>query len=72
MPMVIEGIYERWPRGQKYPKLGGHVGVMYGEPIPAERMKELGEEAFMKEFNSIMHTMHNDLRRKMGREPLDY
>lgn len=72
VPMVIDGIFERWPCTQKYPKLGGRVGVMYGEPIGAERIEELGEETFIAEFNDIMHTLHNDLREKMGREPLDY
>jgi 1-acyl-sn-glycerol-3-phosphate acyltransferase len=72
VPMVIEGIFERWPRTQKFPKLGGRVGVMYGKPIGPERIEKLGEETFIAEFNSIMHTLHNDLREKMGREPLDY
>ncbi len=72
VPMVIDGIFERWPRTQKFPTPGGTVGVIYGEPIAAERIKELGEEAFIAEFNQIMHTLHNDLRQKMGKEPFDY
>lgn len=72
VPMVIDGVFERWPRGQKYPKPGGTVGVLYGEPIPAGRIEELGEEAFMVEFNHIMQTLHNDLRQKLGKEPYDY
>ncbi len=72
VPMVIDGIFERWPRSQKFPKPGGTVGVLYGQPIPAERMAELGEEAFMVEFNRTMQTLHNDLRRKLGKEPYDY
>ena len=72
VPMVIEGIFERWPRGQKYPKPGGRVGILYGKPIPADHIKEFGEEKFIQEFNQIMRSMHNELRQKMGREPLDY
>lgn len=72
VPMVIDGVFERWPRGQKYPKPGGTVGVLYGEPIPAARIEELGEEAFMVEFNHIMQSLHNDLRQKLGKEPYDY
>lgn len=72
VPMVIDGIFDRWPRGQKYPKPGGTVGVLYGKPIPAGRIEELGEEAFMVEFNHIMQTLHNDLRRKLGKELYDY
>ena len=72
VPMVMDGIFDRWPRTQKFPKLGGRVGVMYGKPIPADRIKQVGEEAFVHEFSQIMQSMHNDLRQKMGREPLDY
>ena len=72
VPMVIDGIFERWPRTQKYPKLGGRVGIMYGKPIDAGYIKEVGEEQFIGEFNRTLHQMHNDLRQKMGREPLDY
>jgi 1-acyl-sn-glycerol-3-phosphate acyltransferase len=72
IPTVIDGIFERWPRNQKYPKLGGRVGIMYGKPISADKIKEVGEEAFVKEFNQTMRSMHNELRQKMGRQPLDY
>jgi 1-acyl-sn-glycerol-3-phosphate acyltransferase len=72
IPMVVDGVYERWPRGQKFPKLGGRVGVMYGTPIPADRIKNLGEEKFIAEFNQTLQTMHNALRRKMGKEPYAY
>ena len=72
VPMVIDGIFERWPRGQKYPRPGGRVGILYGKPIPADHIKRVGEEKFIHEFNRIMRSLHNDLRQKMGREPLDY
>ncbi|MHC4551536.1 MAG: lysophospholipid acyltransferase family protein [Planctomycetota bacterium] len=72
IPMVVDGVFERWPRTQKYPKPGGRVGVSYGKPIPAERIKELGEEAFMAEFNQTIQNLHNDLRQKLGKPPYDY
>jgi 1-acyl-sn-glycerol-3-phosphate acyltransferase len=72
VPMAIDGIFERWPRTQKYPRPGGRVGVMYGKPIPAQRLEQLGEERFIAEFNRIMQRLHNELRQKMGRPPFDY
>ncbi|MBL7214852.1 MAG: 1-acyl-sn-glycerol-3-phosphate acyltransferase [Phycisphaerae bacterium] len=72
VPMVIDGIFERWPRTQKYPKPGGRVGVIYGKPIPADYIDQLGEEAFITKFNRIMQTLHNDLRQKMERKPFKY
>ncbi len=71
VPMVIDGIFERWPRTQKYPKFGGRIGIMYGKPISPEHVEQAGEQ-FIGEFNTIMQTLHNDLRQKMGKEPLDY
>lgn len=72
VPMVIDGIFERWPRTRKYPKPGGRIGVLYGKPIPTGHIEELGEEAFIAEFNKIMHKLHNNLRQKMGKQPYDY
>lgn len=74
VPMVIEGLCEIWPRGQKYPKIGKRlpIGVLYGKPITGDHIKELGEERFIAEFNQTLQSMHNDLRQKMGREPIDY
>ena len=70
VPMVIDGVFERWPRTQKYPKPGGRVGIIYGKPIDADYIEQVGEEAFIAEFNQTMHTLHNDLRQKMGKNPL--
>jgi 1-acyl-sn-glycerol-3-phosphate acyltransferase len=72
VPMVIDGIFDRWPRMQKYPKPGGRVGVIYGKPIPADYIQQVGEEIFIAEFNQTMHTLHNDLRQKMGKPAYDY
>jgi len=69
VPLVIDGIFERWPRTQKYPKPGGRVGILYGKPISAEYINGLGEEQFIGEFNHILHQMHNDLRQKLGKQP---
>jgi 1-acyl-sn-glycerol-3-phosphate acyltransferase len=49
LPVVIDGMFEAWPRTQKYPRLG-RVGVMYGTPFSAEQIKSLGDEAFAVEL----------------------
>ena len=72
VPMVIDGIFDRWPRTQKYPKPGGRVGIIYGKPIPSEHVEQVGEERFIAEFNNIMQTLHNSLRQKMGKPAYDY
>ena len=72
LPMVIDGMFESWPRTQKYPKLGPRVGVMYGQPFSAEAVKEMGEEEFAKKLTETLRQMQADLRRKMGRHPFTY
>jgi 1-acyl-sn-glycerol-3-phosphate acyltransferase len=71
LPMVIDGMFEAWPRTQKYPK-PGRVGVMYGKPFSADYIKSLGDEAFAEELTATLRRMQTELRRKMGREPIDY
>lgn len=72
LPMVIDGIFESWPRTQKFPTLGPRVGVMYGTPFSAEAIKAMGEEAFAETLTQTLRAMQADLRRKMGREPFVY
>jgi 1-acyl-sn-glycerol-3-phosphate acyltransferase len=71
LPVVIDGMFEAWPRTRKYPKLG-RVGVMYGTPFSAEQIKTLGDEAFAQELTRTLRTMQNELRLKMGRTTFDY
>jgi 1-acyl-sn-glycerol-3-phosphate acyltransferase len=71
LPVVIDGMFEAWPRTRKYPKLG-RVGVMYGTPFSAEQIKTLGDEAFAQELTRTLRTMQNELRLKMGRPTFDY
>ncbi|MCI0499283.1 MAG: 1-acyl-sn-glycerol-3-phosphate acyltransferase [Planctomycetales bacterium] len=71
VPMVIDGAFECWPRTQKYPKPGG-VGILYGKPISADYIKQVGDQRFIDELNRILRQMQNDLRQKMGRPPVAY
>jgi 1-acyl-sn-glycerol-3-phosphate acyltransferase len=71
LPMAIEGAHEAWPRDKK-PAFFKPVFVMYGKPISAERVRELGDEAFTRELTQLFQNMQNELRVKMGREPFDY
>lgn len=71
LPMAIEGAHEAWPR-DKRPTFFKPVCVMYGKPVPAERVKELGDEAFTRELTQCFQDMQNELRIIMGREPFDY
>lgn len=71
IPVVIDGAFECWPRGKKYPSLG-RITVNYGEPISTEKLKELGDREFAKFLTEKMRRMQDKGRIKMGKEPFDY
>ena len=71
VPVVIEGAFEAWPRHAKFPK-PKKVLMMCGPVITAEKIKELGDVEFAKHMTSEYHRMQNELRAKMGREPINY
>jgi 1-acyl-sn-glycerol-3-phosphate acyltransferase len=72
VPAVIDGAFDCWPRTRKFPKLTGKVTVMYGKPIPAEHVRQVGDEAFAAELTKILRQMQGELRQKIGKEPMDY
>jgi 1-acyl-sn-glycerol-3-phosphate acyltransferase len=72
VPMVIEGAFEAWPRNKKIFELGHKVVAYYGRPIPAETIKEMGDEAFAQHLTREMWKLQNDVRVRLGKEPFDY
>lgn len=72
VPMVIDGAYEAWPRDRKIFKLGYQVVSYYGEPISAERIKEMGDEAFAEHLTHVLWDLQNRIRVTRGKAPFDY
>lgn len=71
VPMVIDGIFEAWPRTQKLPKLG-KVAVIYGEPISPEYIKSKSDEDFAVELTQTFQKLQADLRTRLGKQPYSY
>ncbi len=71
VPMVIDGMYELWPKGQKYPKRG-EVNVMVGRYYSPQEIKEAGEEGFAQILTDQMRSMQAQLRKKAQREEFIY
>lgn len=44
VPGAIEGAYDAFPRGQKFPKLFGRIHVHYDQPIPFDEYGDLSDE----------------------------
>lgn len=72
VPMVIDGAFEAWPRHKKIFELGHRVVTYYGRPISAERIKEMGDEAFAEHLTQEMWRLQNEVRVRLGKEPFDY
>lgn len=72
VPMVIEGAYEAWPRSRSIFRLGYQVVAYYGEPIPAERIRQMGDEAFAEHLTGVLWNMQNQIRTRLGKKPYDY
>ena len=71
VPMVIDGMFELWPKTRKYPR-PGKIYVKFGEYIPLEEIKKMGEEDFAALLTSRMRTMQNELRTMQGKAVLNY
>jgi 1-acyl-sn-glycerol-3-phosphate acyltransferase len=71
VPAVIDGTFESWPKHQKLCK-PKKIFVMYGNPIPPEKITELGDRQFAKELTKILRNMQTELRLKVGKKPFDY
>lgn len=72
VPVVIDGMYEAWPKNRKFPLLGKKLSVKVGEVITAERIKQLGDRDFASELTTIMRQMQSQLRKENGKQPLNY
>ncbi|MEN6386812.1 MAG: lysophospholipid acyltransferase family protein [Phycisphaerales bacterium] len=71
VPSVIDGAFEAWPRQQKWFSRG-KVYVTYGPPIPAEKVKEMGDRDFAHYLTEILRQMQHELRLKVGKTPFEY
>ncbi|MGD0784312.1 MAG: lysophospholipid acyltransferase family protein [Sedimentisphaerales bacterium] len=71
IPSVIDGAYECWPK-QKKLFSSGEIYVTYGQPIPAQKVAELGDREFAKYLTKILRDMQAELRLRVGRKPFDY
>ena len=66
MPIAIDGPYEFWPKGRKFPRLSGRIGVMFGEPIAAEKLLKMNDDEAMAYLRSQVIELQNDIRARVA------
>jgi len=71
VPVVIDGAFECWPRHKKLFSHGSII-VSYGKAIPAEKVKNMGNEKLAEVLTKTLCEMQNESRIKQGKEPYDY
>lgn len=57
VPVAIEGSYAVWPKGRPAPRATGRISVRFGQPIPAERLIELGPAAALDLLRQQVESM---------------
>ena len=71
VPAAIEGAFETWPRGSKLPR-PARVCVEYGPPLRPDALAHLDAKQAAAEITRRVRTLHNALRRRIGRRPFEY
>ena len=71
VPMAIDGAYDIWPRGRNRPRWRGRLGLIVGEPIASDVLFEQYKADPIGEIEQRVRGLHAELRRTMGREPVE-
>ena len=70
VPVAVEGAFDVWPRGARFPR-PAPVYVEYGTPIAPTAFADRSDVEASRMLTATMRAMHNRLRRRIGRHPVD-
>jgi 1-acyl-sn-glycerol-3-phosphate acyltransferase len=65
VPVAVEGSYDAWPKERKLPRASGKVGVMFGDPIPADVLLGMQPEDALKHLRDAVEGMRVEVRRRL-------
>ncbi|MCH8344793.1 MAG: 1-acyl-sn-glycerol-3-phosphate acyltransferase [Planctomycetes bacterium] len=65
VPIAIEGAFDVWPIGQKYPKLRGRIRVKAAPAIPGDELLRDPPDVAMDRLRRQIETMRLELRREL-------
>ncbi len=68
IPLAVEGTFDAWPTGQKFPRLTGRVRVCAGEALDPAELLAGGPDAAMEKLKREIETMRLELRSEIRRE----
>ncbi|MGC8552217.1 MAG: lysophospholipid acyltransferase family protein, partial [Phycisphaerae bacterium] len=61
VPVVIDGAFEAWPRGQTFPYFFRPIKLIYGEPIPHETLAELSADEVSVRIREAMVKLQEEV-----------
>ena len=65
VPLAVEGAYDIWPIGQRFPRLRGRIKVQAGRAIPADELLADAPDRTMERLRGEIDAMRMDLRRQL-------
>lgn len=65
VPVAVDGAYDVWPRRRKLPRPTGRVGVMFGEPIAAESLIEMGASAALSRLSEQVESLRLEVAARL-------
>lgn len=68
VPVAIEGAFDIWPIGSKYPKLRGRIAVMAAPALSAEDLLKHGADEGLDRLKRTIEAMRMELREMLRRE----
>ena len=65
VPLAVEGAYDIWPIGQRFPRLRGRIKVQAGRAIPADELLADAPDKTLQRLRCEIDAMRMDLCRQL-------
>jgi 1-acyl-sn-glycerol-3-phosphate acyltransferase len=67
LPMAVDGTFDAWPKGRKFPRLRGKVVCVCGDPMSGEELAKLDSEHALAAMRDAVAQLYDEARRERVR-----
>jgi 1-acyl-sn-glycerol-3-phosphate acyltransferase len=67
LPMALDGTFDAWPKGRKFPRLRGKVVCVCGEPMSGEELAKLDGAQALAAMRDAVARLHDEARAERRR-----
>jgi len=64
VPVAVDGAFDAWKRGGR-PKVRGRVGVIFGKPIPADQIVDMGPDHGLTFLRDQVQQLRSELAQRL-------